>query len=345
MRRVTCASPGQMLVMTTYYIPAVYEDYCSEKMLVMDFVQGSKLKNLAVPTQNDARQIALQGLKAGIFQILEDGFFHADPHPGNILIMDDGRTAIIDWGMVGRLTETERFELIDLLKGIVDKDSDSILHSLLVICRSIGNDIDKRALERDILDVLDVYYAVPIKDMNIGRLLMTLSSLLRTHNLQLPTNLVIMIKALLTAEGSARLIYPDLDVVSETRSFVHRLALKRYKPEVFWRRTSQAFSKILTLQRELPAHLRQIVSKLDRGKLEMRFQLDELEQLVNSLENASSRLTTAIITGAIIMGSSMIITTGIGPYIFGFPALGVIGYIMSVLLGMWLVLSILRNSK
>jgi len=327
------------------YIPAVYQDYCSEKILVMDFVQGTKLKDAVFPAQKDARQTALQGLKAGIFQILEDGFFHADPHPGNILIVDDGRTAIIDWGMVGRLTETERFELIDLLKGIVDKDSGSILRSLLVMCKSIGKDMDERALERDILDVLDAYYAVPIKDMHIGRLLMSLSNLLRTHRLQLPTNLVIMIKALVTAEGSARLIYPDLDVVSETRSLVHRLALKRYKPEVVWRRISQAFSSILNLQRELPAQLRQIVSKLDKGKLEMRFQLDELEQLVNSLENASSRLTTGIITGAIIMGSSMIITTGIGPHIFGFPALGVIGYIMSVLLGIWLIITILRSKR
>jgi ubiquinone biosynthesis protein len=148
-----------------------------------------------------------------------------------------------------------------------------------------------------------------------------------------------------TAGGSARLIYPALDFVSETRSLVHRLALKRYKPEVVWRRISQALSSILNLQRELPAQLRQIVSKLDKGKLEMRFQLDELEQLVNSLENASSRLTSGIITGAIIMGSSMIITTGVGPHIFGFPALGVVGYILSVLLGLWLIITILRSKR
>jgi ubiquinone biosynthesis protein len=200
-------------------------------------------------------------------------------------------------------------------------------------------------MERELLDILDTYYAVPIKDMDIGQLLMSMTTLIRNHKLRLPTDLVIMIKALVTAEGSARQAYPELDVVSEIREYVSSLAIQRFKPETIWRNLRHSFSSIWAMQREIPRRIQQIIGKLDRGELAFRFQLDKLEQLVNSLENASNRLVTGIITGAIIMGSSMIITTGIGPYLFGFPALGVIGYLLSVVLGLWLIITILRTKK
>jgi ubiquinone biosynthesis protein len=252
---------------------------------------------------------------------------------------------IIDWGMVGRLTEKDRFELIDLLKAVVDKDSDALVHNLLRNCQTRGKTIQPRAMERELLDILDTYYAVPIKDMNIGQLLMSITLLIRNNQLRLPTDLVIMIKALMTAEGSARQAYPELDVVSEIREYVSRLATRRFNPEIMWRNLRNSISSIWSSQREIPRQIQQIINKLEKGELGLHFQLDKLERLVNSLENASNRLTAGIITGAIIMGSSMIITTGIGPYIFGFPALGVIGYLISVVLGLWLIITILRTRK
>ena len=200
-------------------------------------------------------------------------------------------------------------------------------------------------MERELLDILDHYYAVPIKEMDIGQLMMSMTRLIHNHQLRLPSDLVIMIKALVTAEGSARQVYPDLDFVSEISEDISRLAIQRFSPEIMWRNLRNSLSSIWASQREIPRQIQQIIGKLDRGELGMRFQLDKLEQLVSSLENASNRLTTGIITGAIIMGSSMIITTGIGPYLFGFPVLGVIGYLLSVVLGLWLVITILRTRK
>ena len=327
------------------YIPKAYERYCSEKLLVMEFVQGAKFKNVVPGSNYDTERIAKQGLNAAIKQILEDGFFHADPHPGNLLVTEDMNLCIVDWGIVGRLTEKDRFELIELLKAVVDKDSNALVHSLLRICQSTGKKFDPRTMERDLLDILDTYYAVPIKDMDIGQLLMSMTTLIRNHNLRLPADLVIMIKALVTAEGSARQAYPELDVVSEIREYVSRLAIQRFKPEIVWRNLRNSMLSIWASQREIPRQIQQILRKLDKGEMAFHFRLDKLEQLVNSLENASNRLVTGIITGAIIMGSSMIITTGIGPYLFGFPALGVIGYLLSVVLGLWLIITILRTKK
>ena len=330
---------------TDIYIPKAYDRYSSQKLLVMEFVQGAKFKDIAAGPEFDAERVARQGLHAAVKQILEDGFFHADPHPGNLLVTDDMKLCIIDWGMVGRLTEKDRYELIDMLKAVVDKDSDALMHSLLRLCHTTEKTIQLRDLERELLDILDHYYSVPIKEMDIGQLLMSITRLIHDHQLRLPSDLVIMIKALVTAEGSARQVYPELDFVSEVRDYVSRLARQRFSPEIMWRNLRNSLSGIWASQREIPRQLQQIIGKLDRGELGVRFQLDKLEQLINSLENASNRLTTGIITGSIIMGSSMIITTGIGPYIFGFPALGVIGYLLSVVLGLWLVITILRTKK
>jgi ubiquinone biosynthesis protein len=329
---------------TDVHIPKVYHDYCSEHLLMMEYVQGEKIRDID-PGREDAFDLAKQGLNAAIKQILSDGFFNADPHPGNLLITPDRKLCILDWGMVGHLTERDRYELIDMLKSVIDKDSDALVHVLLRLSKTDNGVIDRRALERELLSILNNYFAVPIKDVHIGKLLLTIMSLLRTYHLQLPTDLVIMVKALVTAEGTAHLLYPELDIVSEAKNYISRLAEQRYNPGNLWRSLQTNVSNIWTAQRDIPWQLLNIFSKLERGTLGLHFHLDKLERLVNALENSSNRLTAGIIVAALIVGSSMIITTGVGPFIFGFPVLGVIGYFISSVMGLWLVVTILRGKK
>ena len=325
-------------------IPVVYEKYCNERLLVMEFIQGTRVKDLKNEAFADPEALAKKGLKAAIRQILEDGFFHADPHPGNLLITEDERICLLDWGMTGRLSDRDRFELIDLLKSVVDHDGEELLHALLQL-GSAQEVVDQRGLERELLDILDSYSAVPIKDMNIGQLLLAITELLRTYHLRLPPDLILMIKALVTAEGTARLIYPDLNVVSEAKGYISGLALERFKPESLWRTLRFAMSQFLALQQEAPMRVMRILNKADKGELTLGFRHENLEGLRHTLDNTVNRLTFGIIIGAMIIGSSMIITTGIGPLLFGFPALGVIGYIISAVLGLWLIYNIIRRRK
>lgn len=325
-------------------IPEVYEAYCTPHLLAMEYVQGTNVKDFKTETLNNPEALAKQGLRAAIKQIFEDGFFHADPHPGNLLITKDERICLIDWGMTGRISERDRYELIDLMKSIVHKDSEAMVHALLRIS-SAGTAVDHRSLERELLDILDSYYAVPIKDMNMGQLLMAVTELLRTHRLRLPPDLVIMIKALVSAEGTARFIYPDLNIVLEAKEQISRLAVKRFKPEALWRNFRFALSHFFSLQQALPKRLEMILNKAAKGELILGFRHENLGGLRNTLGNITNRLSFAIITAAMIIGSSMIITTGIGPFLFGFPALGVIGYIISGLLGLWLIFNIIRHRK
>jgi ubiquinone biosynthesis protein len=326
------------------YIPEVYDDYCSEQLLVTEFIQGVQLKDIDSVGLEDPEALAKRGLKTAIKQILEDGFFHADPHPANLLIMENDKLALIDWGMVGRLTEKDRFELIGILKSVVEKDSSTLVNDLLNITKG-KKTIDFKTMERDLLDILDSYHAVPIKDINIGHLLMAIMALLQDYQLKLPTDLVIMIKALVTAEGSARQIYPDLNVVSASKEYIEGLRRQSLMPANLWRMIKHSLSQFLTQQKAIPHRFARILEKVDDGELTLRFAHTNLNGFLKTLENIFNRLTFGIIVGAMIIGSSMIITTGVKPFILGFPALGVIGYVISAVLGLWILINIIRTKN
>ena len=330
--------------MEEVYIPRLYDDYCSEHVLTMELVQGIKMKDLGPGHDLDRELLARRGLRLTVKQVLEDGFFHADPHPGNVMILDGNVFCLMDWGMVGRLTRKMRYELIDLINAVVDKDSEKIQEILLDLARADGSRPERR-MEREILDILDIYHSLPIQDLNLGQLLLDITTMLRENKLRVPADLAVMIKALITAEGTARELYPELNVVEEAEPFVKKLALERWKPQVLWRDLRRNFSTLFTLQKELPLRLRQIAEKIDRGELNIRFQHANLGGLRSTLENITNRLTLGLILAALIVASSMIITTGVKPLLFGFPALGIIGYLVSGVLGLWLIYNILRSRK
>lgn len=329
---------------TELYIPEVYHRFCTREILVTEFIHGKRLKDFEHKTSDHSEALAKIGLRACITQILQDGFFHADPHPGNILFTGDMQLCLLDWGMVGRLTEQDRHELVDLLKAVIDRDSKSLLEILLLTTDAKG-DVDRRSLERDLLDILDAYRAFPIKDWDVGQMLLDIIVLLRNYRLQLPPDMVIMVKALVTAEGTARRIYPDLNVVLESEAYVKGLALRRYRPDAMWRHLRFSAWHFLALQRRIPRRFVQIVEKIEQGKLSIRSEHHNLGGLLNTLENTFNRLTLGIITASVIIGSSMIITTGIGPLWFGFPALGILGYSASALFGIWIIINIFRSKK
>ncbi len=326
------------------YVPEVYMDYCSDRVLIAEFIDGLKLSEIEDNNVGDPHEIARLGLNTAIKQILEDGYFHADPHPGNLIYSKEKGLCLIDWGMVGRLTERDRYDLIDLIRAIVQKDSGLLMENLLRITIK-EKDVDDRALERELSENLDLFFSGPIKDLNIGHLLLAIVDMLREYRLKLPPDLVIMIKALVTAEGTARQIYPELNVVSEAEVYITRIASKRYKAEMLWHGLKRALIKLMSLQKDIPARFFRIADKIERDELGIRFRHENLESLNHTLENISNRLAFSVIIAALIIGSSMIITTGIGPFILGFPALGIIGYFVSSILGLWLIIIIIRTKK
>lgn len=325
-------------------VPAVFQAYSSESILVMEHIQGSQVKELQFDDEDQARFLARLGLRAAVRQILDDGFFHADPHPGNMMVTADNQLCLIDWGMVGRLTERDRQELIELLQAILQRESHGLMTALFRL-GDVAGDIDRRGLERELLDVVDTYYAVPLEEMNIGQLLMAIANIMREYRLQLHPDLLLMIKALVTAEGTARMIYPRLNIIAEARRDIERLARKRFGLRRIWQMAKSSLPDLLHHRREIPGRLLRIMQKVEEGDLTIRFAHTNLENLLNTLENITNRLTFAMIIAAMIVGSSMIITTGVRPHIMGYPAIGVVGYFISAIIGLWLLFNIIRTRK
>jgi len=326
------------------YIPEPLMDHCTEQLLVMEYVEGRKLKDLQAGELADPAAAARLGLEVAVKQILEDGFFHADPHPGNLLIGPRGTMYLLDWGMVGRLTQEDRFELIDLLGAMVQRDGQKLVEAIRLI--TTGNrDFDPRALERDILDVLDHHFSVPVRELNIGRMLMDITDLLRQYRLKIPADLFIMIKGLITAEGTVRQIDPQINFAAELESHMRRLTTLRYGPGIMWRSLRSGLSRFAAAPGKLPQRMLEIVEKLEKGDLNIRFQHANLNPFRGTLDAIFGRLSLAILIAAMIIGSSMIITTGVQPLLFGYPAFGIIGYLISGLLGLWLVIDILRSRR
>lgn len=325
-------------------IPAPFERYSGERLLVMELAEGERLEGYIASGGSGCRELAVTGLQTMIRQILEHGFFHADPHPGNILVSPDQRMYLIDWGMVGRLTESARFRLLDVIRAVVGRDAEQLTDALLEVVRREGQ-LDRQALELDVADILDAYHSRELQKIEIGRLMFDLTRLVQTHGLRMPPEFGLMVRALVTAEGTARRLDPELNVIDQAEPLVRQITARRYNPARLWRLTRRSLSQILKLQAQLPKQLSGIAEKLDAGDLSIRFEHHKLEGLRETMENASNRLTFGIIIAAMLIGSSMIITTDTGPRLFGFPALGVVGYIISGLLGVWVLINILRSRR
>jgi ubiquinone biosynthesis protein len=325
-------------------IPKPYPEFSTANLLVMEMMDGKKLKDFNLEKLENPEILARCGLRVTIKQILEDGFFHADPHPGNLLISENNTLSLLDWGMVGRLTDADRYELIEFLYAIVDKDSRRLVDALLVITIQ-EDEINQRRLERDLLDILDSYLSVPLKDLNLASLILDITDLLHEYHLRLPPDLFIMLKALITAEGTARLLYPELDAISEAEPFLRQVSAQRFKPAPLWRKFKTIINKLFTYRGDFSRQVFGIIKKIDEGEINLKFEHQNLGGLQNTLENIFSRLTFGIIIASMVISSSMIITTGVKPLLFGFPAIGIIGYFISAIAGMWVVYNIIKSRR
>ena len=326
-------------------IPQVYEDYTRNTVLTMDLIEGVKLKNYKPENTEEREQLAKTGIRLVVKQVLESGFFHADPHPGNFLIIDGKELCLLDWGVVGILPPETRYELVELISAIVDMEAEKVFDILLSLTGANVSLINERLLLRDILEILHLYHSVTIGRLDLGQLLMDLNNMLRTHHIKLPSDLALMFKTMVTAEGTARQIYPELDVIAEIEPFITQLGVERWSLSQVWRRMTRHLRLYLKLQSSLPGALQRILQKVEQGELNIKFRHENLSGLQKSLDNVSNRLSFSIILGSVIIGSSMIITTGVKPLIFGYPVIGLVGYLISAILGLVVVVSIFRGRK
>jgi ubiquinone biosynthesis protein len=329
-------------------VPRVYWEWTSSSMNVQEHIEGIRGDDLAAIDKAglDRKALAACASDAMLKMILVDGFFQADPHPGNLMCLPGNRVAMIDFGMVGRLSSARRNQIVDLLAGFVRQDEETMLEVLL---DWRDNDaVNEARLAADLGEVALDFSDAQLKDLKIGALLHRLSAILRAHSIVLPPDLALLFKALITLEGFGRHYDPEFRLVDRAEPFLNHALSERYQPADAWRRGKAAFGDLLRLVTSLPRDLARLVKDARHGRIRVDLDLKRLDAFGERLHNAVDRATVGIMTASLVIGSSIVMTVEGGPTFFGVSMLtycGLVGYLIAFVNSLWIIFSIWRSGR
>jgi len=328
------------------YIPTVFWEFTTNKILTTEFIDGTKISDIESLRQSgcDLKFISQVGGRFILKQIFEDGFFHADPHPGNIFIRDNNTIAPVDFGMMGRLDDYLMEQVSDLLIAAVQKDADLIIR-VLINLGALSDDQDVRTLRVDITSFIDRYYGVSLKKINMQNIVTDVFEVVTRHQLRTPSNLLLLMKTLGTYEDLARKLDPEFDIFSLAKPYISKLMWRRLNINKIAYEGVKALRDLYDLFKNAPREMELLLRKIKRGQFAIELQDRGLQNLMLELDRASNRIAFSLIIAALIVGSSLILNFQTGPQLFGFPLFGMIGFVFAGILGVWLVIAILRSGR
>jgi ubiquinone biosynthesis protein len=329
-------------------IPKVYWEWTCENLNVQEHVSGVPGTELgAVEAAGlDRKLLAARGADAVLKMILIDGFFHADPHPGNVFYLSGNRIAMIDCGMVGRLSPARRNQVIDLLAGVAQMEEGPMIEVLLDWAGDAY--VDEARLAADVDELVFEYDGVPLKDIRIGNLLRQFSAIVREHSIVLPADLTLMFKTLITLEGLGRQYDPGFHIVDRLTPLLTQAIRSRYHPTSMVRRGRTTVAEFLNVINSVPRDIGRLLRDARRGKTRIDVDMKRLDHFGQLLDRTIDRATVGIMTASLVIGSSIVMTVSGGPTIFGVSALtllGLTGYLIAFANSVWIVFGIWRSGK
>jgi ubiquinone biosynthesis protein len=336
----------QFLDVPYIYIPAVFREMTTTRVLTSELVDGIKISKIEKleAAGLDKKLITARTVELVLKQAFDNGFFHADPHPGNIFVLPDNVICLVDFGMMGIVDRRTREEFVDLIDSLVQHHEGKVTQALLNLT-DWDEQPDMRALEREVADFIGRHLYKPLKDMEVGKLLQDLVQLTIRFRLRIPPNIFLMIKALSAVECIGRMLDPDFDLIAHAAPFIKRVKLERFAPQ---RITSDVFdmmSRLLQFLQQFPKDLLDLTGMLRQQKLRLQLEHKGLETLLATQDQTSNRMSFAIIIAALIIGSALIVISEIPPLVFGISLIGIIGYLVAAVMGLWLLVAIIRKGK
>lgn len=328
------------------YFPRVFWQQSARGVLTLEYVDGikvtdkEKLEQLGV----DSTLIARRGADAFLEMVLSHGFFHGDLHPGNVMILPDNVICLLDYGIVGRLDEGLKTFLTDILYAIVNRDMDEVV-SLLLFAGDISDNLDIRALKRDLSNFIDGYYEIPLKEIEVGRMLMEFIEIITLYSIRIQPDLMLLAKSLVLIEAMGRGLNPAFDMVEHLRPFIGKALRQKYSPRSVSRDINRTLISYLNLARNLPRDLKEFINRINRNKFKIDLEHRGLDKFIADFDRSVNRLSISLILAAMIIGSSIIMHTEKGPQFLGFPVLAFTGYTVAGLIGLWLVYAIIRSGR
>ena len=329
----------------TVAIPRVYRQYTTARVLVMEEITGiAGVDSEQLQAQGlDPVVLGARGADTVLKMVLIDGYFHADPHPGNVLFLPGNRIGMIDFGMVGRLTDARREQIVDLLHALARKDEEGMMQVLLDWAGE--GEIDQSRLGHDLSDLVYTYDDLQLQEVRVADLLADLTALLRENNLVLPADLTLLFKALITLEGLGQQLNPAFHMLDHMTPFVERVVRERYQPAALVKRGRKGLQEMGALLAGLPRDLARLMREMRRGRMRIDLDLKRLDHFGQQLDRSSNRLTMGILTASLVIGSSIIMTVKGGPELLGLPLFGLLGFLAAFFNSIWIILSIWRSGK
>lgn len=327
-------------------IPEVYRKFSTNRIIVMEEIKGIELNQLTEDnfSEIDNSMLAEVGAKAFMKQIFIDGFFHADPHPGNIFVVGSDRLAYIDFGIVGNLTEEIRDKLSLLYFAALRKKIDMIVDIIMDI-GFIPGDINKRRFKLDLQDLYNRYYGIELGELNFMTVLDDFHRIIYKYHIKMPQEFFLLSRAIAVSEGLGYMLDPSFNIVNTGNEFLRDLIVDKIKPDRIFGSITDKIWQIRQSSRGLPGKLSGIINKVIDDELTVNFKHKNLENLINRLDIISNRLSLSLIISSLIIGSTMILQTDMQPRIFNIPLLGFAGYSIAGILGFILVITILRSGR
>ena len=305
--------------------------------IVMELIKGKEVSEVMVhdyPEYNK-KLIAKRGVKSYFKQIMIDGFFHADPHPGNMMIMENNVLCYIDEGMMGILDDDFREELAELILLLLSRNVDNIINQLIYmdILTPAQNTPELKA---DVNDIMNKYYGADLKDMHGG--VQQLLKVMIKHNIQLPREFVMIGRGMALIEDTGMKLDPEFNAVTELKKLSRKIMFQKYSPNRLAKVSSNYMLQIEHLAKDLPTTLNNMLSKLEEGNLSVKLKHESISEIMN-------QLSISLILSALIIGSSLAIISDKGPKLFDVSILGLIGFVFSAALGIYLVIQFMLKEK
>jgi ubiquinone biosynthesis protein len=329
-------------------IPRIYPEWTSDVLLVQEHVDGIPATDLAAVESAglDRKLLAARGVDAFLKMILIDGFFHADPHPGNVFYLPGNRMVLIDFGMVGRLSPQRRAQVIDLLGGLARMAEEPMIEVLLEWAGDAY--VDEAKLATDINDMVFDYEGMPLRDIRVGNVIRQFAAIVRAHSIVLPSDLSLMFKTLITLEGLGRQYDPDFHIINHLAPLVRSALAERYQPTELVQRGRRALSEFASVIGGVPRDLARFLREARRGKTRIDLDLKRLDSFGRQLDRTLDRVAVGILTASLVIGSAIVLTVRDGPVFLGIPvlpALGLLGYVLAFLNSVWIVYGIWRSGR
>lgn len=332
------------------YIPKIHSLFSTEKILTMERIEGVRIDDISgiEGMGLDRKELAKNGVDAYFKMVLEDGFFHADPHPGNIFAMPEGQIGFMDFGIVGRVTDEMKETMANTFLALMNKDFDRLIDQYIEL-GLVPEEADlitfRKGFKSDLVYFLEPLYGLTLKEINFAEYMDIVTHLAMKHNMKIPSDLLLVNKAMLILENIGRELDPDFNFIAAAEPYASKLVREKLSPSRIYEKTKKSIEEIGDFVVVFPRQMKQIIRKVLKDDIHMKLTHIGLEKFIRDMDKSSNRISFSMIVSSILLSSAILHATGVGPKIYGLSILGLSAFGAAFLLGIWLIISIIRSGR